>query len=251
VEADAAFLQQFLAPAEGLLNELDQRAARRELLLDPRIVPQEALSWLAGLAGLVLDRRWPESARRRLVARAYQLFRRRGTLGALREILSIYLGRDPVILERWRLRGIPGAILGRSATGPANSVLGAGMRAGGAVQASGGQSAVVDGYRTAAHRFSVLVPLDLTTEQLAVVRSVVEQHKPAHTTFDVCELGLGMRVGRHLHLDLTAVVGPSSGWGPAVLGQVAVGGDGVIGVPAAGSRVGDDSSSRIGLVRVG
>jgi phage tail-like protein len=249
-EGDADFLQRFLAPAEGLVHELDQRAARRELLVDPRVVPQEALSWLAGFAGLVLDRRWPEAARRRLVAEAYRLFQRRGTPGALRETLAIYLGRPPVILETWRLRGIPGAILGRDARGPASSVLGAGMRAGGAAgTAAGTGAAVQDGYRTAAHRFSVLVPMDLTTEQLDVVRSIVERHKPAHTAYEVCELGLGMRVGRHLHVDLTSVVGPGSGWGPAVVGQVAVGGDGVVGVPAVGSRLGENSVA--GAVRVG
>jgi phage tail-like protein len=249
-ERDADFLQRLLAPAEGMVHELDERAAHRELLLDAQVVPQEALSWLAGLAGLVLDRRWPEPARRELVAQAYGLFRRRGTLGALRRLLGIYLDRDPVILERWQLRGIPGAILGSEPNGRASSVLGAGMRAGGAVGTTGGSAAgVLDGYRTAAHRFSVLVPLDLTTEQLEVVRSVVEQHKPAHTAYDVCELGLGMRVGWHLHLSLTSVVGPDSGWGPAVVGQVAVGGDGVVGVPAVGSRLGENSMA--GAVRVG
>jgi phage tail-like protein len=249
-EVNADFLQRFLAPSEGMLHELDQGAAHRDRLLDAQLVPQEALSWLAGFAGLVLDRRWPEAARRTLIARAYPLFRRRGTLGVLREILSIYLNRDPVILERWRLRGIPGAVLGGDPSGRASSVLGAGMRAGGAARTSAGMhSAVQDGYQTAAHRFSVLVPMDLTTEQLAVVRSVVEQHKPAHTAFDVCELGLGMRVGRHLHLDLTSIIGLDSGWGPAVVGQVAVGGDGVVGIPAVGSRLGDTSAA--GAVRVG
>jgi phage tail-like protein len=249
-EVDADFLQRFLTPSEGVLHELDQRAAHRELLLDPRVVPQEALSWLAGFAGLVLDRRWPEAARRALIARAYSLFRRRGTLRALREILSIYLSRDPVILERWRLRGIPGAVLGSDPSGRTSSVLGAGMRAGGAIGTGAGVlTAVPDGYQTAAHRFSVLVPMDLTTEQLAVVNSIVEQHKPAHTAFEVCELGLGMRVGRHLHLDLTSIIGPDSGWGPAIVGQVAVGGDGVVGIPAVGSRLGDTSTA--GAVRVG
>ena len=75
------------------------------------------------------------------------------------------------------------------------------------------------------------------------------RHKPAHTMADVCELGLGMRVGRHLHISLTSVVGHDSGWGPAVVGQVAVGGDGVIGIPVVGSRLGQTTTA--GAVRVG
>ena len=77
-----------------------------------------------------------------------------------------------------------------------------------------------------------------------MVRSVVGRHRPAHTTYEVCELGQGMRVGRHLHLDLTSVVGPDPSCGPAVVGQVAVGGDGVVGVPAVAPGCGERTSRR-------
>src|SRR5699024_36252 len=60
VDDEAAFLQRFLAPGEGLLHELDLRATLRAVLVDPRVCPAEALAWLAGFAGLVLDQRWSE-----------------------------------------------------------------------------------------------------------------------------------------------------------------------------------------------
>lgn len=250
-DGNADFLQRFLAPAEGMLHELDERAARRALLVDPTATPQEALAWLASFAGLVLDRRWPEAARRTLVAEAYQLFRRRGTLASLRRILEIYLGYPPAIVEQWQLRGIPGGVLGTPPGDPAAPVVGGGLRAGGALGdvTVGGVRPAEDGYATAAHRFSVLIPADLSAEQSGVVGSIVEAHKPAHTAYDVCELGFGMRVGRHLHLNLTSLVGPGAAWGPTIVGQVAVGGDGVVGVPAVGARLGE--SSVTGEVRVG
>lgn len=240
-EGDADFLQRFLAPAEGMLHELDDRAARRELLVDPSTVPQEALHWLASFAGLALDRRWPEPARRTLVASAYRLFRRRGTLASLTEMLGIYLGREPVIVERWRLRGVPGGVLGGTPGSRAVPVLGR-LRV-------GGTGPEEDGYRTAAHRFTVLVHRALSAEQLAVVRTILDLDKPAHTLYDICELGRGMRVGRQAHLGLTSVVGPGAEWGPAIVGRVAVGGDGIVGVPAAGARI--RRTSRVGEVRVG
>ncbi|MFC4115207.1 phage tail protein [Nonomuraea zeae] len=221
-EGDARFLHRWLTPPEGLLHELDERAARRDLLLDPETTPQEALEWLAGFAGLALDRRWPEHARRTLVGRAYRLFRGRGTLASLRELLGIYLGWEPVIVERWRIRGVPGGLLGRppeGATG-ADAVVGR-MRIGSP-----------PGHDAAAHRFSVLVPADLTTEQADVLRSILELHKPAHTSYDICEIGLGMRVGRRLHAGLTSIVGPGAGWRPIVLGRARLGTDGVLGVPS-------------------
>jgi phage tail-like protein len=242
-DEDAAdFLHRLLAPAEGMVHELDERAAQRALLVDPATTPQEALGWLASFAGLVLDRRWSEPARRTLVAEAYRLFRRRGTLAVLRRLLEIYLGYEPAIVEQWQLRGVPGGVLGATDATRAAPVVGGGMRAGGTRPGE-------DGYTTAAHRFSVLIPADLSSEQLEVVRSILDSHRPAHTRYEVCELGFGMRVGRHLHVRLTSVVGPEVGFGPAVIGQVAVGGDGVVGVPALGARLGD--STVTGAVRVG
>jgi phage tail-like protein len=250
-EAAADFLQRYLAPAEGMVHELDERAAQRALLVDPATTPQEALGWLASFAGLVLDRRWSEAARRTLVAEAYRLFRRRGTPAALRRILEIYLGYEPAFIEQWQLRGIPGGVLGAAAGSGASPVVGGGMRTGGTLGdlAVGGTRPGEDGYATSAHRFSVLIPADLSSEQLEVVRSILDAHRPAHTLYEVCELGFGMRVGRHLHIRLTSVVGPEAGFGPAVVGQVAVGGDGVLGVPALGARLGDNSVT--GAVRVG
>jgi phage tail-like protein len=241
-EEAADFLQRFLAPAEGMVHELDERAAQLALLVDPDTTPQEALGWLASFAGLVLDRRWSERARRTLVAEAYRLFRRRGTLATLRRLLTIYLDYEPAIVEQWQLRGVPGGVLGETEQRRAAPVLGGGMRAGGTGPGE-------DGYSTSAHRFSVLIPADLSSEQLEVVRSILDTHRPAHTQYEICELGFGMRVGRHLHLRLTSVVGPQVGFAPAVLGQVAVGGDGVVGIPAVGARVGD--SAVTGMVRVG
>jgi phage tail-like protein len=250
-DTDADFLQRFLAPLDGLLRELGDRAVQRALLVDPTATPQEALAWLAGFAGLALDRRWPEAARRELIAQAYVLFAWRGTMSALTRILSIYLGYPPVLVERWRLRGIPGAELGAGPGRTAPAQVGATIRAGGSLGDGtvGGAVTSADGYATAAHRFSVLIPADLTLEQDAVVAKILADYRPAHTEVEVCALGLGMRIGQHLHLALTSVVGPGTRWGPAVVGSVAVGGDGIVGVPSVGSRLGQDGA--VGAIRVG
>ncbi|TCN32788.1 phage tail P2-like protein [Kribbella orskensis] len=245
-DQSAAFLQRYLAPTEGLLHELDEKSALRHLLVDPAATPQEALGWLASFAGLVLDRRWPEPARRTLIAEAYALFKRRGTRHSLTRLLEIYLGYPPVIVEQWQLRGIPGGYLGARPGEVSPAALGSGMRTGGGVVGDlvlGGRIPGDNGYDAAAHRFSVLIPADLTSEQLQVVTHVLDIHRPAHTTYELCELGFGMRVGRRLHVSLTSVVGPGAGWGPALVGQMAVGGDGIVGVPVVGSRLGVDSET--------
>jgi phage tail-like protein len=231
-EADAAFLQHFLAPAEGLLHELDERAALRAVLLDPGLTPREALPWLAGLLGLALDARWPEPARRDLVRQAYDLYRIRGTQRCLERLLRLYLPVPIAIVENWRLRGVAGAVLGAPPAGPPAPAVG-GPGAAGALGrfVIGGQRPTENAYDATAHRFTVLVCATLTTEQRDVVRGLLASHKPAHTEVELCELGPGMRVGRRLHLGLSSVVGPGARWGRAVVGQVAIGAAGVVGRP--------------------
>jgi phage tail-like protein len=252
-EGDADFLQRLLAPAEGILLGLDQRSVERDLLLSPGGTPLEALDWLAGFLGLVLDPRWSVPARRRLVAEAYDLFRLRGTQAALERILAIYLGRDVDIVENWRLRGLAGTVLGpagarRSAPevvepGRAVEPLGefsVGGRLPGAHDVLGEETDV-------AHVFTVIMPVPVDAERRAVVGSIVEVHKPAHTQARICELGPGMRVG-HSRTALTTFVAVAPGWGPEVVGQTVLGADGVVGVPQVAAPVGQ---TRVGQVRVG
>jgi phage tail-like protein len=249
-EGDADFLQRFLGPAEGLLHEMDMRAAQRAILLDPAATPQEALNWLAGFTGLVLDRRWPEAARRQLIAEAYPLFSRRGTKTALTRILAIYLGYEPAIVERWQLRGPGGAVLGdRPGSRPAPAVGGAPPALGEFTLGVGGAVPTEDTFVQTAHQFTVLIPTTLTSEQLAVVKGILDDHRPAHTTYELCELGNGMRVGRQALVRLTTFVGSGAQFTPAVVGFTLVGGDGMVGVPAIGSTVGNTTVT--GKVRVG
>jgi phage tail-like protein len=252
-ELDASFLHRFLAPAEGMLRDLDDRAAQRAALLDPHAAPAEALEWLASFLGLVVDRRWPLGARRSLVAEAYDLFRLRGTRAALEEVLRIYLGRRVDIVENWRLRGLGGTTLGLPASGRTPPFV---AEAGRAVEPLGSfivGGALPDENRVlansdadTAHRFTVILPQPLDLEQRAVVTSVLEAHKPAHTQADICEF-TGMRVGR-LRVGLTSFVAARSGWGPEIAGQTLLGTDGVVGVPDVAARIGDTA---IGRVRIG
>ena len=252
-ESDAAFLQRFLAPAEGMLRDLDDRAAQRSALLDPRTAPAEAIDWLAGFLGVALDRRWPLASRRELVGEAYNLYRLRGTKAALERILTIYLRRQVTIVENWRLRGLGGSVLGLPAAGRRAPFV---ADAGRAVEPLGWFSVggslprpddVLAEEDETAHRFTVIVPTPLDSDRREVLDSIIEAHKPAHTRADICEFGAGMRVGR-FRTGLTSFVAAESGWVPEITGQVLLGINGVIGVPDTAARI-DDTA--IGRVRVG
>lgn len=234
-EPDAAFLRRYLALFDGLLNELEARAAFREVLLDPYATPDDMLPWLAGLLGMALDERWPVERRRDLVHWTSWLFRFRGTVMGLRKFLELYLGEAPIILEQYRLRGMGGAVLGGSGAAFSSAVLGGGFRVGGAIGEAGSLpldgSTLEDAFALHAHRFTVLVRSALTDEQEAVVNDILELHRPAHTLVQLCTVGAGMRVGRGLHLEISSTVGRTGGFATLQLGAAALGRGAILGRP--------------------
>jgi phage tail-like protein len=252
--AAAEFVERWLAPLDGLLTELDGRATHRRALCDPWSAPQDLLPWLASWMGLVLDERWPAAAKRRLIDELAWLWRFRGTLTGLERFLAIYLearkgaGLRPRIVEHWRVRGLGGAIVGgpgESGAGesaPASrAILGAGFRVGGAIGTATEATvagAGSDGFATHAHRFTVVVPARLDAEERAVLVHVLDQHRPAHTLFDLCTVDAGSRAGVGLYLGLSSIVGRGAGFRPLELGAASLGTDRILGRPGAGTRPG-------------
>lgn len=243
----ADFLRRYLALPDGVVGELEAKSAARHALIDPRSAPAEVLPWLAGFVGLVLDERWPEAVRRTAIREAAWLFRFRGTIPGLRRFLTIYLGVEPLIIEKWRTRGV-GAV-GSEGAPDSNAILGAGFRVGGELGDDGPapiSGSAADAFDTHAHRFSVMIPALLSEEKIEVARHILELHRPAHTIFDICTAAGGMRVGRGLHVGLTAIIGHSGGFdllriGGTTIGRTAVLGRAQPGVTPEASRLGVDT----------
>lgn len=247
--AEADFLRRYLAIPEGLFRELDLKASYRQLLLDPYATPAELLPWLAGFTGLVLDHRWPEAAKRELVANCTWLFRYRGTVPGLQRFIEIYLGSRVTLIEHFKVRGLGGALLDTDAT-RSNAVLGAGFRIGGRIGTEQTESitevSIQDAIEAHAHRFSLVIAASLNDEQEAVVRHLLDTHRPAHTLYDICTVDSGMQVGRGLYAGLTSILGVGSGFGRLQVGASTLGRTDTLGragpgTTLGGSRLGQDS----------
>lgn len=97
--ADDPFMGRLLLIFESLWSPLDRQIGQLYAYFDPQLAPPEFLPWLGAWVDLVLDENWPEARRRDLIQNAADLYRRRGTAGALRDYLAIYLGVTPRIVE--------------------------------------------------------------------------------------------------------------------------------------------------------
>ena len=232
-DAAREFLYRFLTPIAAMLDEWDAVSGTRHRLLDARIAPPAALSWLAGFVGLVLDPCWPSDVQRRMILEAAALFRTRGTLGSLQRMIEILTDSQVIVIEHFRLRG--GGVVGNPASVASQSVLGGGYRVGGMIGEAG--SAPIEGapdvdFDDFAHRFTVTVVAALDDAQLSCVRRLIEYHKPAHTDFALCTASSGIRAGVGAHVGISSVVGKSGGFEKALAGDAVLGAGYLLGRPA-------------------
>lgn len=250
-EAMRTFLQRYLAPMAGSTDELAETSTTRQALLKPCSTPAVALPWLATWVGLALDERWSESAKRTFIKEAVTLFRMRGTVWSLQRMLEIITGAPVIIIEKFRMRGY--GRVGEEGQGWHNpAILGAGMRVGGPVgeaKATGSSEAIEDSFESHAHRFTVMVLMELNDEISAVIQHLLDVHRPAHTLVDFCGVGAGMRIGRGLHVGLTSIIGRSGGFKQLQLGSSTLGRDRIVGHPSGAikpgaSHLGQDSRLR-------
>jgi phage tail-like protein len=231
------FLFRLLAPIAAMLDEWEAVSAARHRLLDARIAPPVALSWLAGFMGLMLDPCWPPQVQRRMILEAASLFRTRGTLTSLRTMIELLTDAQVIVVEHFRLRG--GGVIGNPAARASQSVLGGGYRVGGAIGEAGiapiEGAAPVD-FDAFAHRFTVTVVAALDDARLACVRRLIEMHKPAHTDFTLCTAGSGVRAGVGAHVGISSVIGKSGGFETALVGDAVLGAGDLLGRPALDSE---------------
>jgi phage tail-like protein len=153
--------ESFWSPIEGQIDNLPY-------YFDPEMAPSQLLPWLAAWVDLVLDERWPEEKRRRLLKSAVSLYRKRGTRKGLQEFLEIYTGVHPQITERrarnFRVSKTTDAVLG---------------------------SGVALGKDNQPHTFAVTLHLPpLASEKQEAdrrkaIEAIITAEKPAHTGFSL------------------------------------------------------------------
>ncbi len=97
--AGADLTERFLSIFQSLYDDRDREIRESAGLIHPATVDRKLLEELAGWYDLEDIYLWTDDHLRKLVAKAPELARKRGTVAGLREYLRIYLGTDPEISE--------------------------------------------------------------------------------------------------------------------------------------------------------
>ncbi|VVJ18061.1 Uncharacterised protein [Amycolatopsis camponoti] len=239
------FTERFLALFDASVAEIDRVVERYPALLDPAGVPDAALPWLAGLLGLSFEAGWDADTRRKLIAAAPGLYRRRGTPGALKEAIRLVFGVTPVIDElagdrHWaQVRATvtsPATARGLGSVrlfGRSSSRLRLGTSTLGATPLRAFGDPDTDPLTEHAHRFRVLLASGSVDED--AVRRLVARQAPAHTRGSVRAGGAGFVVGTRSAVGVDTAFVPLP---PPVVGTARLNHDGVLRPGPRGARQG-------------
>lgn len=102
-QGESAFIQRFLGIFQKMGEELTQQIEAVPSWLEPASADLPFLHWLAELFDLEEPEVWREEQLRYLISHAAELYRKRGTVGYLKEIVRLYTGSLPYLVESHRV----------------------------------------------------------------------------------------------------------------------------------------------------
>ena len=157
-------LHEFMWIFQQLHDRVTQQVTDSALLYRPLDTDPRFLEWLASWIALHLDPDWPDEKKRKWLRFAPALYSMRGTKAALSELLEMYTGVKPEILEnQWPFEP---------------------FRVG--VSSEIGTTSTILPPMNLAHCFVVHLPVPasaISDDQIIRVHRVIQAEKPAHTHY--------------------------------------------------------------------
>lgn len=98
-DGETHFLERYLGIFQTVYEELDAEIADMANRFDPECAEAEFLEWIAGWLNIRDTKIWTEEQMRKLLMKAVRLYRRRGTKESLSEMIELYTGEKPFIVE--------------------------------------------------------------------------------------------------------------------------------------------------------
>jgi len=177
-EGSREFLEKFLSLYESVFYDLEGVVFSTERLSDPWAAPASFLPWLGSWLALAWEEDWPEEAVRKLIATAHLLYRKRGTRQGFIDLIRLYTGKDPWIVEPFQLD----YVRGRS-----------------------DWALILRLFGDDPYRFTVLLPPEAGGRVDTVAR-IIDRERPAHTCAKVFALEHLFRLGGHTYMEVNTTL---------------------------------------------
>ncbi len=158
------YVRDLLWVIQHLFGSIETMLDTIHLFFDSYETPEHFLPWLAAWSAMILEPDWPVSKKRRLIKKAMELYRLRGTVRGLKLFISLFTGFEPHLAENeWPFNGFR---IGISSTVGIDTVI----------------LPPVD----KAHSFVVVMPhkfKDVTSQSIIRLHEIIEMEKPSHSTY--------------------------------------------------------------------
>jgi len=209
------FLDRFLSYFDTIQEENRFLINDFTRYLDPQGVPEGPfLEWLGSWFDWRFLAQWPTDLRREMISSSIELYKKRGTLEGLKQMLQWHTGLkggQPEIIEHFRLRNYA-EILGHEPESECDER-----------QLFIAEKPFTQQTEKLAHWFSVVLPISAVPNEEAhqLINELIEAQKPAHTAFQICVFSPGIRIGKQSSIGIDTWLGhyPEEPVGSLTLGQ--------------------------------
>jgi len=215
-------LERFLAIFESIFYEIDSTIDHIGRFFDAYGAPPDFLSWLGSWLAVSMDDDWPEDKKRLFISKAPSLYIKKGTREGLEESIELFTGKKPFIVERFRaFKACTGNIFQscnkekpisfpsqEQIFFPPEELIVKRCHENKADEKKGKEESLIDAlYGTEKFGFCVLLAdPDLDTTAQSRVRRIIEEQKPAHTSYELKVLEPLFYLDRHTYLEINSVV---------------------------------------------
>ena len=100
----AIFLDKYLSIFQSLYDDFEYKYESSTVMLEPLSCDTAFLRYIAKWLDITNTNIWSEDKLRKLIRRAPSLFKKRGTRSGLIEIIELFTGEKPFIVEQWQVR---------------------------------------------------------------------------------------------------------------------------------------------------
>lgn len=103
-EASREFLERFLSLFETFFSNIDELINTVTRYIDAEATPEAFLPWLSSWLAISYDENWESVKIRRLIKKAPELYKKRGTRAGIEQLIEIFTGEKPIIVENFLLK---------------------------------------------------------------------------------------------------------------------------------------------------